>query len=309
MPKVVFMERSGQAGAFQKVMRTAETEIDSFGASGSGPMHEKLRAAYDSFLRGRPDLDPDQCFALAWNGLSLSDQDQIRSEETGEYQERLAEEARLRQSVTRANGREIENSMKHEQVSILLKAVRGVLADDELTKAEREDVLRETFDDYAGRTGRDGLRDIASIPAARTAALDEPDLTKADTRHALAMAVLEGKAEVLRKVNPSLTREQAFSRVYTDPANAEIAQIERGASRARFAEQAASSYTGDNMQADLAVAKRDNALDALKPKATELRKAKPELTKSQAFSKVYTDPANRALAAAERQSARAALYA
>ena len=36
MAKVVFMERSDQAGAFQKVMRTAETEIDSFGASGSG---------------------------------------------------------------------------------------------------------------------------------------------------------------------------------------------------------------------------------------------------------------------------------
>ena len=204
MAKVVFMERSDQAGAFQKVMRTAETEIDSFGASGSGPMHEKLRAAYDSFLRGHPNLDPEQCFALAWNGLSLSDQDQIRAEETGEYQERLAEEARLRQSVTRANGREIENTMKHEQVSILLKAVRGVLADDELTKAEREDVLRETFDDYADRTGRDGLKDIASIPAA---SFDEPDLTKADTRHALAMAVLEGKAEALRKVNPSLTRE------------------------------------------------------------------------------------------------------
>ena len=45
MAKVVIMERSDQAGAFQKVMRTAETEIDSFGASGSGPMHEKLRAA------------------------------------------------------------------------------------------------------------------------------------------------------------------------------------------------------------------------------------------------------------------------
>ena len=64
MAKVVIMERSDQAGAFQKVMRTAETESDSFGASGSGPIHEKLRAAYDSFLRGYPDLDPEQCFAL-----------------------------------------------------------------------------------------------------------------------------------------------------------------------------------------------------------------------------------------------------
>ena len=139
--------------------------------------------------------------------------------------------------------------MKHEQVAILLKAVRGVLADDELTKAEREDVLRETFDDYAGRTGRDGLKDIASIPAA----LDEPDLTKADTRHALAMTVLEGKAEALRKVNPSLTREQAFSRVYQDPANLEVVQIERAANEARFVEQA-TSQSGDNIEKRVLIA-------------------------------------------------------
>ena len=63
------------------------------------------------------------------------------------------------------------------------------------------------------------------------------------------------------------------------------------------------------MQADLAIAKRDNAFDALKAKAAELRKAKPELTESQAFAKVYEDPANRALAAAERSASWAALYA
>ena len=119
--------------------------------------------------------------------------------------------------------------MKHEQVAILLKAVRGVLADDELTKAEREDVLRETFDDYAGRTGRDGLRDIASIPSgASTAGSDQSRtlVTHSPWRSS------KGKAEALRKVNPSLTRRmQAFSRVYTDPANAEIAKIERQQTR------------------------------------------------------------------------------
>ena len=300
MAKVVFMERSDQAGAFQKVMRTAETEIDSFGASGSGPMHEKLRAAYDLFLRGHPDLDPEQCFALAWNGLSLSDQDQIRSEESGEYQERLAEEARYRESSMRAERRgEGKQTMKHEQVAILLKAVRGVLADDELTKAEREDVLRETFDDYADRTGRDGLQDIASIPAA----IDEPDLTKADTRHALAMAILEGKAEALRKVNPSLTREQAFSRVYKDPANAEIAKIERAANEARFVEQA-TSHSGDNIEKTRAHCHpRQRPRRPRRPRPPSFARRDPELSESQAFAKVYTDPANRALAAAERQSA------
>jgi hypothetical protein len=302
MARVVIMERSD--GAFQKVMRTAETEIDSFGASGSGPMHEMLRAAYDSFLRGHPNLEPEQCFALAWRGLSLSDQAQLRSEESGEYQERLAEEARLRQSVTRANGREIENTMKHEQVSILLKAVRGVLADEDLTKAEREDVLRETFDDYAYRTSRDGLADILSLRAMPTS---EPIVMKAQTRQDLAIELLKIKAAELRKARPNLSESQAFSRVYTDPSNAEIAQIERQASSAQFAEQAASSYTGESMEKRTLVAKRDAAYAALQVKGEELRRADPLLTREGAIAKamnLYPD-----LAARERQASRAALYA
>ena len=38
--------------------------------------------------------------------------------------------------------------MKHEQVGILLKALHGVYADEDLTKAERGEVLRRCFDDY-----------------------------------------------------------------------------------------------------------------------------------------------------------------
>ena len=62
MASVVIMERSDQAGAFQKVMRTAETEIDSFGASGSGPMHERLRAAYDFVPSRAPESRPRAMF-------------------------------------------------------------------------------------------------------------------------------------------------------------------------------------------------------------------------------------------------------
>ena len=91
------------------------------------------------------------------------------------------------------------------------------------------------------------------------------------------MTILEGKAEALRKVNPSLTREQAFARAYTDRANADIAKIERAANEARFAEQAAASYTGDNIEKRMLVTRRDAALDALKAKASELRKADPSL--------------------------------
>ena len=122
------------------------------------------------------------------------------------------------------------------------------------------------------------------------------------------MTILEGKAEALRKVNPSLTREQAFSRAYQDPANLEVVQIERAANEARFVEQA-TSQSGDNIEKRALIATCESALGALKAKAAELRKAKPELTESQAFAKVYEDPANRALAAAERSASRSALYA
>ena len=225
------VDRPAQQGARVVIMKRDDPSTT--------PMSDRLADRIDDYKRIYPHLADEDHYSMAWRDLSLSDRAKVRDEASGAYQERTAEEARYRESSMRAERRgEGKQTMKHEQVAILLKAVRGVLADDELTRAEREDVLRETFDDYAHRTGRDGLKDIASIPAA----LDEPDLTKADTRHALAMAVLEGKAEALRKVNPSLTREQAFSRVYQDPANLEVVQIERAANEARFAEQAAFSY-------------------------------------------------------------------
>ena len=151
---------------------------------------------------------------------------------------------------------------------------------------------------------------IAEEERSRARSMRNEDLSmKNIDTGALAMIALEGAAEALRKSNPSLTREQAFSRVYQDPANRIAAMAERQAARQRFAEHAASSYTGDNLEKRVLVTQRDAALDALKAKAAELRKANPELTELQAFAKVYGDPANRALAAAERSASWAALYA
>ena len=196
---------------------------------------------------------------------------------------------------------------RDEQVSILLKAVRGVLADDELTKSERGEVAAEVLSDYAERTGgRDGLADISSLPHHADLGADRHEGRNPTGTRPGGFA-WQGCGN-LRKAQPNLSKSQAFARVYEDPANAELAQIERSASLARFAEQA-TSQSGDNMEKRLLVAKRDNALDALKAKAAELRKARPELSESQAFAKVYEDPANRALAEVERECARAALYA
>ena len=187
------------------------------------PMSDRLADRIDDYKRIYPHLADEDHYSMAWRDLSLSDRAKVRDEEFGAYQERLAEEERYRKSSMRAERRgEGKQTMKHEQVATLLKASAASWQTRDLTKAERGEVLADVIDDYADRTGRDGLKDIASIPAAPA----EPVLTKADTRHALAMAILEGKAAALRKVNPLSRKSQAFSRVYTDPSNAEVAPIE-----------------------------------------------------------------------------------
>ncbi len=114
----------------------------------------------------------------------------------------------------------------------------------------------------------------------------------------LAQIVLEGKAAEYRKAHPELTEEQAFAKVYSDPANREAAAAERLANR---------SATAEPMAISTALAKRESAMDALTAKAEELRASHPELSEAQAFAKTYK--ANRGLAVAERGAARAAIGA
>jgi hypothetical protein len=260
-----------------------------------------------------------------------------------------------------------------EQVGILIKAVRGALEDRELTKAERDSVLRETFDDYARRTGRNGLEDIretrkfekaiAGVPVARTAAqvlnsldddtihalveeirrddpyLDDADLVrllvqrvespsfrgdvaaarrasdhspdldepigKADTQHALAMAVLEGKGAQIRKRQPNLTEAQSVAQAIRE--NPDVFKMERAANLARFAEHASAQY-GETVK-NIAIAKRDSAHGSLMEKAAEIRRAFPALSQEQSYARAYADPANRQLVKAMHEASRAALYA
>ena len=95
--------------------------------------------------------------------------------------------------------------MKHdEQISILLKAIRGVVADDELTKAEREDVLRET---YRGRRTAYRARWSKRHCGRSNRAPDGLRFSRLGTVR-LALAILQGKAAALRKAQPD-TRQIA----------------------------------------------------------------------------------------------------
>jgi hypothetical protein len=209
--------------------------LKGFNASGEGPTHRRLVALYDDVLRGNPHITASAAFGIAWNSLSDDERDAIRAEEASTAREREAENAARRDATKRGS--------------------------TEMQSLESVDV------------------------------------------GGLAQFALEAAAVALRKREPHLTKEQAFAKVYQDPANKEYARIEREASRRRIA---GFSVARTDPMKTIAIAKRDNAYDELQAIAEELRSVDPSLTREQAFTKAYTN--NRALAARERSAAREALY-
>jgi hypothetical protein len=119
---------------------------------------------------------------------------------------------------------------------------------------------------------------------------------------ALALIALEGAAAAIRKAQPGFTREQAFAKACAE--RLDIFKIERAANRDRVVRTDPERREATR---SAAIAKRENALDELQARADELRKADPNLSKEQAFAKVYL--AEPDLAARERSAAREAMYA
>jgi hypothetical protein len=126
--------------------------------------------------------------------------------------------------------------------------------------------LTETGD---GRTLYQAFKRAPQGPQAETAApaaKNTPEPTPSYRR-------LMAKAEALREAEPTLTREQAFTKVYTDPRNGEVAMAERAEHRAA---SSASITT---------VAKADHASagDRLARCAAALARQHPDLTHAEAF--------------------------
>jgi hypothetical protein len=121
-----------------------------------------------------------------------------------------------------------------EHLPELLESIASIVGDEDLSQDEREAMLAQTFDLYREFTGgRDGLADIAATRGSKAEKGIE-QMTKVDIG-ALAQVALEGAAVALRKREPHLTAEQAFSRVYQDPAYSVAAKAEREDSRRRIA--------------------------------------------------------------------------
>lgn len=95
----------------------------------------------------------------------------------------------------------------------------------------------------------------------------------------------------------------AFAKVYSDPANIALRTAERrGAMQKLYPPVARTEPETEYGNSP------GTGLAALEKLAIEFRRDHPFLTPEQSFAAVYTDPANSALAANERASAREKLY-
>jgi hypothetical protein len=128
--------------------------------------------------------------------------------------------------------------------------------------------------------------------------ITEQELTKAITDHAV-------------RLHPNLRPDAAFAKVYADDTTeAEIlrraCQIVKDAalSKSMLLTMPQTSSVGASGTADQTVNSPKAAIEQLQALADEQRRRSPDLTKEQAFSRVYQDPKNAGLAARERRESR-----
>ena len=106
-------------------------------------------------------------------------------------------------------------------------------------------------------------------------------------------SLIDAEAQQTRKAGE--TREQCFARFFTDPANAHLQKAHAIAKNAALMDLsatqvggAAATDTNPNFSA---------AMEQLQAMADKLRRESPWLSVAQGFSRVFTDPANAAIAA------------
>lgn len=140
--------------------------------------------------------------------------------------------------------------------------------------------------------------------------MNRPDATvgAADTfakvaAGAQAVKTIEMKAAELRKRDPKLTKEQAFAKVYEDPANRELVRDERQANGFRDVDKA-----WPPVASNAPVVGATDGYAELQRLAREFREKFPFLTPEQCFARIYEDPANKDVVSSVRADRYGRLY-
>jgi hypothetical protein len=192
------------------------------------PMSDRLAALVDNHRRGYPNLSDEQHYALAWQSLSLKDRNQIRAEESGEWQKLQAEEARRRASAMRNKDLAMKTDLHALAMTALEVASVAIRKNDPSLSAEQSFARAMAAHPDIAKIERESAR---SALAATTIG-NAPRTDAVTKRHDDAMGALRKVADEIRRDEPRLSPEGAF--VKAMKLRPDLAKAERLASRQAF---------------------------------------------------------------------------
>jgi hypothetical protein len=230
-------------GSFRKIIMTRDDDdgpslLKRFNAHGRGPVTDRLRALYDDAARGNPHRTSEANFADAWNSLSGAERDAVRAEEEMAAREKALEEAAQRNEGTMKNrADEIADMAKHGAF-VVSKAMVDNGAPG-LTEHEHYRVMQTDFQKnrLPNETPEQCFtRQFTTNTEEGRVIREAHQMTKPMTAPiggGAAYNAIVAKGEQLRKADPKLTREQAFTAAYCDPENRRLVEMQKVEHRTR----------------------------------------------------------------------------
>jgi len=208
-----------------------------FNASGRGPMHDKLFTAYDNYRRGMGSAQASSAFQLAWDDLTDAEKQTIRDEEASTEAAKLAAAA----AAEAERKKEMMKTMNDSKLEEIVKLAHDVDAGrmghyadraswyGAITKiaetqrkpneSSQQSFARFITEDADGKVMFKCYQTSAGSDYVAPAPEPAP-VIKADS----AYGRLKKIAADLCAETPGLTSSAAFVKVFTDPANRELAQ-------------------------------------------------------------------------------------
>jgi hypothetical protein len=228
---------------FKRDVPEIETPRDSdrnFNATGAGPATDRLWESFDDRRRGLGPAQGQRAFADAWNALSDAERNEIRNEEARTEQAREAAAAAAEAERKKEMMKQMDNSNLQEIIKLAGDIDAGRMSGNFATKSQwyqalsklaeserepnetREMAFARVINEDAGKLLFKAYRNSAGsdyVPPAPEAA----PVIKSDS----AYARLKKIAADLCAETPGLTSSAAFVKVFTDPANRELAELSK----------------------------------------------------------------------------------
>jgi hypothetical protein len=226
-----------------KEIETPQDSDRNFNASGRGPMHDKLLIAYDNYRRAKVPGQASSAFQSAWDDLTDSEKDEIRAEE----QSTEAAKEALAATEQKEREREMTKTMNDSKIEEIVKLAHDIdsgrmshnyadrahwyraIAKVAETQRKPNESTQQSFarfitQDPDGKVMYRCYKTAAGSDYVPPAPEPTP-VIKADS----AYARLKKIASDLREDKPDLklTEAAAFVKVFTDPANRELAELSK----------------------------------------------------------------------------------